>query len=117
MDLDLSESYVLADDLWEWQKEHFSSFSEYKDWLKDNNTDLLEEERMYRVLQSAISGLVQSSAKGVAASAVQLKSLMGLSQPVGRPRGSTNTTEEHRINILANELKAYEADVERLTDN
>ena len=119
LNLELYNSYVLADDLWTWQKEHFNSFSDYKQWLKDNaeDTGQLEEERLYRVVQKAMGGLVEAAARGSAAGAAQLKSLAGLSNPVGRPRGSTNTTEEHKLNLMARDLQAYDEDVARLADN
>lgn len=114
----LRQSYVLADDLYEWQAENFKSFKEYKDWLTDNadETGILEEERMYRVIQKALSGLVQASASGSAAATAQLKSLTGLSRPVGRPKGTTNQSEESKLNILANELRQYDQDVERMAN-
>jgi hypothetical protein len=113
----LRESYVMADDLFEWQAEQFKSFEAYKKWMADNGAtvDLLEEERMYRVIQAALSGLVRSSATGSAAATAQLKSLTGLSRPVGRPSGSTNQTDEHRMNIMLRETQDYQHDVNRLT--
>jgi len=109
-------SYVMADDLFEWQAEEFKTFEVYKKWMVDNATvvDLLEEERMYRVIQAALSGLVRSSASGSAAATAQLKSLTGLSRPVGRPSGTTNQSEEHRMNIMLRETQSYQDDVDRL---
>jgi len=112
----LRKSYVMADDLFEWQSEHFASFGDYKEWLKQHAEEscILEEERMYRVIQKALSGLVQASASGSAAATAQLKSLTGLSRPVGRPKGTSNQSEESKLNILANELRLYEQDIKRM---
>ena len=109
-------SYVMADDLFEWQAEEFKSFELYKKWMVDNGdaVELLEEERMYRVIQAALSGLVRSSASGSAAATAQLKSLTGLSRPVGRPSGTANQSEEHRMNLMLRETQSYQADVDRL---
>jgi len=110
------ESYVMADDLFEWQADQFKSFEAYKKWMALNGAavDLLEEERMYRVIQAALSGLVRSSASGSAAATAQLKSLTGLSRPVGRPAGTSNQSDEHRMNIMLRETQEYKNDVDRL---
>ncbi len=112
-------SYVMADDLFEWQAEEFKSFESYKKWMQDNakDIDLLEEARMYRIIQAALRGLVQSAASGSAAATAQLKSLTGLSRPVGRPSGTTNQSEEHKMNILAQDNLQFEQDVARLIGN
>jgi hypothetical protein len=106
----------MADDLFEWQAEEFKSFEAYKKWMVDNGdaVEILEEERTYRVIQAALSGLVRSSASGSAAATAQLKSLTGLSRPVGRPSGTTNQSEEHRMNIMLKETQSYQVDVDRL---
>ena len=119
IDKDLQASYVMADDLYEWQKTYFPSFADYKQWLETNGeaTESLEDERMYRVIQRALSGLVTASASGSAAATAQLKSLTGMSRPVGRPRGTTNQPDEAKLNIMLNDLKAYEEDVARMQKN
>jgi len=119
IDKELQASYVMADDLYIWQRDNFGCFADYKEWLEGNAEDAeaLEDERMYRVIQRALSGLVTASASGSAAATAQLKSLTGLSRPVGRPKGTTNQTEEAKLNIMLNDLKAYEEDVARMQKN
>lgn len=110
-------SYVNADNLYEWVGDTFKCFD---DWcaFEDANREtinLWEDERMFRIVEGAKSGLITEVLKGNASAVNQLKSLLGFNNPVGRPKGSGNIDEETKAAIENKTLDDFSFDIARLT--
>jgi len=110
-------SYVNADNLYDWVGDNFKSFDDWRIYENGNNETLAlwEAERMFRIVEGAKSGLITEVLKGNASAVSQLKSLLGFSNPVGRPRGSGNVDEETKQAFESKILDDFSADVARMT--
>jgi hypothetical protein len=112
-------AYVNSDDLYVWVKDNFDSFDK---WLvfEAKNIELLntwEQERTFRIIEGAKSGLITEVLKGNASAVGQLKSLLGLNRSVGRPKGTGNHDEEYQLAIEQRLQDEYKVDVARLSSN
>lgn len=112
-------SYVNSDDLYVWVKDSFKSFDEWLTFERDNIALLTswEQERTFRIIEGAKSGLITEVLKGNASAVGQLKSLLGLNRSVGRPKGTGNQDEEYKLAIEQRLQDEYQADVDRLSPN
>ncbi|MFT7431667.1 MAG: hypothetical protein ACI971_002134 [Colwellia sp.] len=110
-------AYVNSDDLYVWVNENFDSFDK---WLvfEAKNIELLntwEQERTFRIIEGAKSGLITEVLKGNASAVGQLKSLLGLNRSVGRPKGTCSQDEEYQFALEKRLQGEYKADAARLS--
>ncbi|QBG34383.1 hypothetical protein [Litorilituus sediminis] len=112
----LRMSYVNADNLYEWVGDNFKNFDCWRNYEEKNRDqiNLWEDERLFRIVEGAKSGLINEVLKGNASAVSQLKSLLGFGRPVGRPKGTTNLGDEHKAAIELKVTEDYSADIERL---
>lgn len=119
---DLREKYVAANHLTnDFIEPEFGSFEAYEIWRGQTNADLdaWDRERKQRISDDITVGLLPEVEKGSASAAAQLRSLLGLNRPVGRPRGSglNHDLIESQFAAAEQELSgAYEDDVARMAE-
>jgi len=109
--------FVECDNLYNWMKDHFNNFNEFKQWRIDNPKLLqeLQEEREFYLVETCISGLTRSASKGNATAANALRSLTLGTNPVGRPKQTPNPVHEEAKNRRL--LEEFDRDLARLNIN
>ncbi|WP_346906541.1 hypothetical protein [uncultured Roseibium sp.] len=115
---DFKAAYVQSDNLWDFVQSHFPDFQRWLAFEEENKEaiDKWEEERLFRILECTTSGLVTQAMKGNAAAVTHLRSILGMSRPVGRPKGTRNLSPEYQEAIQRRILDEYEQDAVRLAD-
>jgi hypothetical protein len=115
----LRRTYVASDDLYCWVGDYFESFDDWLDFESEyaESIEKWEQERTFRIIESAKSGLINEVIKGNASAVSQLKSLLGIQRPVGRPKGTTNLTDEHKEALDVRLIEEFNQDVARLNSN
>ena len=114
---DLKQAYIDSDNLYDFVKEQFDSYEDWLEYEVDNAKQLLswENQRLMRIIESAKQGLIEQSVKGNAAAVSHLRSLLGMNQPPGRPKGANGDSLEKRQALEQRLQDEYAQDVKRLT--
>ena len=76
----LKLSYVASDNLYDWVKTEFDSYTLWTSFEQEK-TELIaswEDERNFRIVEAAKQGLIKEVTKGNATAVAQLKGLLGL---------------------------------------
>ena len=114
----IEQAYIAADNIYEdFVKVHFENFEQYLQWESDNQKviELWKAEREFRLVEGCKSGLYEQALKGNAAAVTNLRSLLGLTNSPGRPKGKTSEKDsEYQAALKKREEESFMADVERL---
>ncbi|MBO6509352.1 MAG: hypothetical protein JJ979_12905 [Roseibium sp.] len=118
----LREQYVAASHLTnDFIIPAFGSFDAFEEWRDstDLDVDAWDRERNQRIKDDMVAGLIPEIEKGSASAVAQVRGLLGLNHPVGRPRGSglNHDLIEKRDAAAKQELlNELNADIVRLSD-
>jgi len=113
---DLKAAYIGSDNLYDFVKEEFLSYEDWLEYEEDNREELnlWESQRIFRIIESAKQGLIEQSIRGNAAAVSHLRSLLGFSAPVGRPRKKNGDSPEKREALERRLQQEFDEDVARM---